>query len=75
MTNVPSWLRAFFGEGNLLSLEKLLTDGPRAYPEEQKMPCYLWWIAHEMANGPLFCRGVTAKTGFSLRWRKMSALC
>lgn len=36
MTNVPSWLRAFFGEGNLLSLEKLLTDGPRAYPEEQK---------------------------------------
>ncbi|MCP6060412.1 hypothetical protein NL388_34665, partial [Klebsiella pneumoniae] len=36
MTNVPSWLRAFFGEGNLLSLEKLLTDGPGAYPEEQK---------------------------------------
>jgi len=36
MNNIPSWLRAFFGENNLLSLEKLLSDAPGAYAAEQK---------------------------------------
>lgn len=36
MTNLPSWLHAFFGKGNLLKLEKLLSDGPGAYPVELK---------------------------------------
>ncbi len=36
MNNIPSWLRAFFGENNLLSLEKLLNDAPGAYAAEQK---------------------------------------
>lgn len=36
MTNIPSWLHAFFGAGNLLNLNKMLSDAPDAYPTEQK---------------------------------------
>lgn len=36
MTNVPPWLTAFFGHGNLLSFEKLLGDQPGAYPSDLK---------------------------------------
>ncbi|MEB6379681.1 hypothetical protein MXM41_12180 [Leclercia adecarboxylata] len=36
MTNLPAWLLAFFGDGNLLSLEKLMGDAPDVYPAEQK---------------------------------------
>lgn len=36
MNNIPSWIRAFFGESNLLSLDKLLSDSPSAYAPEQK---------------------------------------
>lgn len=36
MNNIPSWIRAFFGESNLLSLDKLLSDSPGAYAPEQK---------------------------------------
>lgn len=36
MTNIPSWLHAFFGAGNLLNLNKMLSDAPDTYPTEQK---------------------------------------
>ncbi|WP_318376085.1 protein DpdD [Enterobacter sp.] len=36
MNNIPSWLKAFFGENNLLCLEKVLSNAPGAYAAEQK---------------------------------------
>lgn len=36
MTNSPSWLSDFFGPGNLLKLDNLLTDTPGAYSTELK---------------------------------------
>ncbi|HFQ9222331.1 TPA: hypothetical protein ACHTOE_003070 [Escherichia coli] len=43
MTNVPQWLRDFFGNGNLLKLDRLLDNVENAYPADLKavlLPLY-----------------------------------
>lgn len=72
MTNVPQWLRDFFGNGNLLKLDRLLDNVENAYPADLKPYYCRFTRARLMLSGHSFCPGVMLIAGYFCRGRYSS---